>query len=83
MTSKTPTLGLVVAALLMAGGEANAASADAILQSNLGPGNTYGGNGAYNINIFSARATPFTPSGNFTLTQIDVGIAQLEWNRHA
>jgi hypothetical protein len=53
------------------------ASAD-IVFGNLGPNHTYGGAVFYPVDnvetLIVETAAPFTPSGNFTLTQIDVGI---------
>jgi len=58
------------------------ASADDVVHSNLGPGNTYGGGAAYFVDrtasgSSSETAAAFTPSGDFTLTQIAVGILNL------
>jgi hypothetical protein len=53
------------------------ASAD-IVFGDLGPNHTYGGAVFYPVDnvetLIVETAAPFTPSGNFTLTQIDVGI---------
>jgi hypothetical protein len=50
------------------------ASAD-IVFSTLGPGNTYSG-GGLNVTNF-AFAVPFTPTANFTLTQLDAGMLRV------
>ena len=50
------------------------ASAADIVFSNFGPGNTYQGNIGYTLGNGIEQAMAFTPSSNFTLAQIDVGI---------
>jgi len=48
------------------------ASADAIVYSNLGPGNAYSGEAGLNVRSDLEWAAAFTPKGDFSLTQIDV-----------